>query len=351
VHEVAVVVYTSGTEAQPKGVLHSEATLLYDAASMRRLLDLTADDVFFMPSPLAHITGLLNGVIGPVCVGATTVLQQRWDAAAALRLVADNRCTYSVLATPFLRQMFALPGADAALRSFRLVRCGGADIPADLVAEADALGVTVLRVYGLSEVPTLTCTLPTSSSAQRAATDGLPVDNVRMRLVDDAGRDVGAGEVGHILAAGPEMFLGYVDPALNVSAFTADGLLRTGDLGVVDAAGYLRIVGRAKDVIVRGGENLSAREIEDALRADPGIDDVAVVAVPDPVLGQRACAYVVPAAETSVDLARLRATVVDQGLAVQKTPEHLVLVDDLPRTASGKVRKDELRAMFRPSVR
>jgi cyclohexanecarboxylate-CoA ligase len=342
--DVAVVVYTSGTEAQPKGVMHSAATLLYDTESMRALLDLTQNDVFFMPSPLAHITGLQNGVVTPITVGGSVVLQRRWNPAEALDLIAEHRCTYSVLATPFLQQMFAAPGAAQAMASFRYVRCGGADIPDQLMAQAEAIGVKVLRVYGLSELPTLTCTLPTATASQVRFTDGLPIGDVEIVIADDAGNPVPIGQVGHILAAGPEMFLGYVDPVLNAGAFTPDGLFRTGDLGVFDEDGALQIRGRAKDIIVRGGENLSALEIEEALRTDPAVLDVAVVGVPDPVMGQRARAYLVASPGAHFDIERLKGLIERHGLAVQKTPEQFVLVPELPRTASGKVNKALLRS-------
>jgi cyclohexanecarboxylate-CoA ligase len=342
--EVAVVVYTSGTEARPKGVMHSAATLLYDTDSMRTLLNLTQDDVFFMPSPLAHITGLQNGVVTPIAAGGSVVLQPRWNPGEALELIAEHHCTYSVLATPFLQQMFALPGAAQAMASFRYVRCGGADIPDQLMTQAEASSVKVLRVYGLSELPTLSCTLPTSTTSQVRFTDGLPIGDVEIVIVDDAGMSVPNGQVGHILAAGPEMFLGYVDSSLNAGAFTTDGLFRTGDLGVIDQDGALQIRGRAKDIIVRGGENLSALEIEEALRTDPAVLDVAVVGVPDPVMGQRARAYLVTSPGAHFDIERLKSLIERHGLAVQKTPEQLVLVPELPRTASGKVNKALLRS-------
>ncbi|MFE9096750.1 class I adenylate-forming enzyme family protein [Streptomyces sp. NPDC007264] len=345
--EIAAVVYTSGTESRPKGALHSEAALLYEAASMREVLGLTPDDVFFMPSPLSHITGLLNGVVTPLTMGCTVVLQTRWRAEAAVELIERFGCTYSVLATPFLQQMFALPDARHRLRSFRMVRCGGADIPATLMRAAAEVGVKVLRVYGLSEVPTVTCTRPDDTDAGAAASDGSPLPHIALRIVDDNGADVPAGVSGHVLAAGPEMFLGYADPSLNEGSFTPDGLFRTGDLGAFDEAGRLRITGRAKDIIVRGGENISALEVEEVLREHPGIADVAVVGVPDPVMGQRACAFVVSRGPR-IDSAALRDFVVSAGLAIQKAPEHLVLTDELPRTAAGKVIKTALRDRFVP---
>lgn len=341
-----VVMYTSGTESSPKGALHSHATLAYEAQTMVDLLELDSLDVFFMPSPVAHITGLLNGVITPLKLGVPIVLQARWDAEVALQVIEARGCTYSVLATPFLQQMFALPGASESLRSIRFFRCGGADIPASLMASAEALGVLVLRVWGLSEFPTVTCTRPDASAQVRAETDGVTLPGVVLRVLDDDGIEVATGQIGHLVASGPELFLGYVDPVVTRDALLANGLFRTGDLGVLDSGGNLRITGRAKDIIVRGGENLSAREIEDALRRHPKIHEVSVVAVPDLVMGQRACAFVIPEHDQEVDLAVLRAAVLDAGLAMQKTPEHVRIVQEFPRTAAGKIQKEQLRAQF-----
>lgn len=341
-----VIVYTSGTESRPKGVRHNDYSLLYDSRSMSEFLDLSDRDVFFMPSPLAHITGLLNGIITPVLLGATSVLMDRWSPARALELIAAYGCTYSVMATPFLQQMFAQDGSEAALRSFRFIRCGGADIPATLMAAAERAGVTVLRVYGLSELPTLTCNHPDSTPVQRATTDGMVLPNVEMRILDDAGRVLPAGAVGHIVARGPEMFSGYVDAGLNDGAFTDDGFFRTGDLGALDADGYLRITGRAKDIIVRGGENLSAQEIEEAIRHHPRVADVAVVGVPDDVMGQRACAFVISRDGAAVTVQDLRSAVTGAGLALQKSPEHVRMVEEFPRTPAGKVRKNVLAGTF-----
>lgn len=341
-----VIVYTSGTESRPKGVRHGANSLLYDSRSMSDFLKLDDGDVFFMPSPLAHITGMLNGIITPVLLGSTAVLMDRWNAARALELIARYGCTYSVMATPFLQQMFAEDPSGAALASFRFVRCGGADIPATMMAAAERAGVTVLRVYGLSELPTLTCNHPDSTPEQRATTDGVVLPNVELKILDDAGRVQPPGQVGHIVARGPEMFSGYVDPSLNDGAFTEDGFFRTGDLGVLDEAGYLRIVGRAKDIIVRGGENLSALEIEEAIRLHPRVADVAVVGVPDDMMGQRACAFLVSRDGSAVSLEELRSAVTGAGLALQKSPEHVRMVAELPRTPAGKVRKNVLVTSF-----
>jgi cyclohexanecarboxylate-CoA ligase len=344
--EIAVVLFTSGTESRPKGVLHSQATLLYESRTMLRYLDLSARDVFFAPSPLSHITGLLNGVIAPVELGATAVLQSRWSVPDALDLIRIHRCTYAVMATPFVKGLLDIGGAEG-LRSFRYIRCGGADIPPGLMSQAEQASLTVLRVYGLSELPTVTCTSPSSDREHLMRSDGQPLPNIVLKIVDDDGRELGPGHEGHILAAGPEMCLGYLRAELNGRAFTEDGFLRTGDLGVLDTEGYLQITGRAKDIIVRGGENISALEVEGFISQIPAVAEVAVVGVADPVMGQRACAFIVPAiSSAAIDVSDIRKALISMGVAIQKAPEYVVAVDRLPYTASGKVRKGDLRTRF-----
>ncbi|WP_029429905.1 AMP-binding protein [Blastococcus sp. URHD0036] len=342
--EIAAVLYTSGTESDPKGALHSHTGLAYDSRSMVDFLGLTGDDVFFMPSPLTHVTGLLNGMVGPIILGATVVLQRDWDADRGLELIARHGVTYSVVATPFIQQMFAHPDAAEALSSLRFFRCGGADIPASLMESAQQLGVAILRVYGMTEMPTVTCVPPDAPPDKAALTDGRLIDDTLLRLA--AGGDGRDGAIGEIEVAGPEIFLGYVDSSVNARAFTADGYVRTGDLGSVDADGYVTVAGRSKDIVIRGGENLSAKEIEEALRRGDHVVDVAVVGVPDATLGERACAFVVPGPAGGPGLDELRRLVLDAGLAIQKSPEHVRHVPELPRTASGKVIKAALRQSF-----
>jgi cyclohexanecarboxylate-CoA ligase len=250
-------------------------------------------------------------------------------------------------APTFLRDLARhpdLPSFD--VTSFRLFSCGGADVDPQLVREAAArLGCVAKRVYGSTEFPTITTTGPDDPPARRIESEGRPIGAAEIRLVDEEGTPVGPGREGEILARGPECFLGYLDSTLDADAFTADGWFRTGDLGVVDAEGYLRITGRRKDIIIRKGENISARELEDLLAEMPAVAEVAVVGLPDPGAGETACAVVrCRAGAAPPTLAELGAHLTACGLSRRKLPERLVLVDDFPRTASGKILKRALRA-------
>ena len=271
-------------------------------------------------------------------IGAPVVLVDRWDPAAAVELLDAEACRFMMAATPFLHGLvdeYRRRGHPAPLRHFM---CGGADVPPALVRRAtEALGCHVTRTYGSSEFPTFCSGRPGDGPDITADTDGVPIGPADGRI------DGPPGGPGQLVVRGPELFLGYLDPALNADAFTEDGYFRTGDLATMDGRGAVTIRGRQKDIIIRGGENVSAKEVEDLLFAHPEVAEVAVVAMPDPVLGERGCAFVVPAPGGAPTLAGLTAYLGAQGLARQKFPERLELVDELPVTASGKVQKYLLR--------
>ncbi len=338
------LLYTSGSEAAPKGVLHSDSTLLAECAAQAAYHRLGAHDVFVMPSPTAHVSGLLYGILLPLYLGATAVLMARWDAGQFLALVEAERGTFSGGATPFLQGAVDHPDLDRFdVSSLAVFPCGGADVPPDLIRRAIArLGVRTGRGYGSTEFPSITSSAgPDEPDDKRATTDGRPIGANEVRIVD-----------GEIHARGPELFLGYRDPALDAAAFTPDGWLRTGDLGTLDADGYLTVTGRAKDVVIRKGEKISAREIEELLARHPGVREVAVVALADARTGERACACVVPADPAlPPTLAELGAHLTDLGVSRRKHPEQVEVVRELPLTASGKVAKSELRARFAPADR
>jgi len=333
---VCLLMFTSGTTGRPKGVLHSHRTLLADAQSIADLYRMRAD-VVYMPSPVGHVTGLVYGVLMPLLMGGSCVLQAEWDAGAGADLIERHGGTVCVGATPFLRGLtdeYRRRGQRSALRAFI---CGGADVPPSLVREAEAaLGATVARAYGLTEMPTVTCGGPGDPEAIRADTDGRLTGSSQARLATPAG---GSGE---LEVRGPELCLGYLDPADTAASFTADGWFRTGDLARLGADQDVTIVGRAKDIVVRGGENISMKEVEDYLAAHPHIADVAIVGVPDDVLGERACAFVV-ARGGAPTLAELASYLSAQGIARHKLPEFLLVVQALPRTLSGKIQKFRLR--------
>jgi len=343
---IALLLYTSGSTAEPKGVLHSHDTLLAEARSLGPVHGLGPDDVTLMPSPLAHVSGIVHALLVPAVFGTTAVLMERWDPGAALALLARERVTYMVGAPTFLRDLAhhpALPRHDVS--SLRLFSCGGADVDPRLVREAAArLGCVAKRVYGSTEFPTITTTGPDDPPERRTDSEGRPIGAAEIQLVDDDGRPVGAGEEGEILARGPELFLGYRDARLDAEAFTADGWFRTGDLGVRDADGFLRITGRKKDIIIRKGENISAREVEELLATHPAVAEVAVVGVKDAAAGEIACAVVrCRPGVAPPTLAALCEHLLAAGLSKRKLPERLDVVAELPRAASGKVAKRVLR--------
>lgn len=332
--EVALLLWTSGSTADPKGVLHSHRTLIHEARQVGATCRLGPDDRVFMASPLTHVTGLVFGAVLPVDLAVTSVLLDRWDPERAVDLVEAHRCTFTVSATTFLLGMTRVHEDRATRSSLRVFVCGGAEVGPELVRRSvRAMGTRVVRCYGSTELPTFSIGDPFGDPDDAAETDGVPVPLSAWRTDP---------ETGELLVTGAELFLGYLDDQLDADAFTEDRFFRTGDVVTIDDRGA-RVVGRTKDIIIRGGENLSAIEMEDHLAQHPDVLEVAVVAVPDAVLGGRACAYVVPAAGASPDLAALREFLVGRGLAIQKTPERLEVVTGLPRTASGKVQKFRLR--------
>jgi cyclohexanecarboxylate-CoA ligase len=351
---VALLVYTSGTTADPKGVLHSHETLLAEARSLEPVHALTAADTVLMPSPLTHISGIVHALLVPAVTGTTAVLLDRWDAGDALARMAAARVTYMVGAPTFLRDLAHHPDAASAdVASFRLFSCGGADVDPGLVQEAAArLRCVAKRVYGSTEFPTVTTTGPGDPPERRVDSEGRPIGANEIRVVDEDGTARPPGREGEIHARGPECFLGYRDPALDAEAFTADGWFRTGDLGTVDADGWLRITGRRKDIIIRKGENISARELEDLIAAHPAVAEVAVVGVPDAAAGEIACAVLrARDGHPPPTLADLTAHLAARGLSRRKLPERLEVVQDFPRTASGKIVKRTLRDRLRGAVR
>ena len=342
----AVLMYTSGTTADPKGVQHSHRTLLAEATS--RVYTLNGPGARHLGLfPPGHMAGLLS-LLRILLLGTPTVIMQAWDAALAATLIDRHAVTSCGGAPVQLSGLLDQQAAGTAtLATLRECLTGAAPVPPSLIERADAAGITAFRSYGSSEHPTVSAGTITDSLARRAGTDGRLLAGNQVRLVDADCRDVPTGRDGEILTRGPELFMGYTDPALNGAAFLPGGWFRTGDVGRTDADGYLTVTDRLKDIIIRGGENISAKEVEDLLVTHPAVADVAVIPAPDQALGERVCAVVVARPGFTFDVAQAREHFAAAGVARQKMPEVVVLVDDLPRTPSGKVRKDVLRAARR----
>jgi cyclohexanecarboxylate-CoA ligase len=341
--------YTSGTTADPKGVLHTPSTLGAVLRYQAQLFPPSPDDRSLLQFPLTHIGGLVMFVMQPIRWGSSTVYMEAYDPELAIDLIARHAVTSAGGPPAILQGMFAAKSyAPEKLRTVKTSGSGAADVSPELMrALRDTFDTFAFRSYGLTECPMFTCGRHGDAEEKLHGTDGRPVPGAIARLVDQHGQPVPPGVEGEIEAYGPQLCVGYLDPALN-TAFTPDGFFRTGDLAIADAEGFIRITGRRKDIIIRKGENLSAKGIEDELAAHPAVADVAVIGVPDPQRGERVCACVVmrPGHDT-LTLAAIREFMKTRRVMVQKIPEQLELLDELPRNATGKVRKDMLRQRFR----
>lgn len=349
---VMMVMYTSGTTGRPKGVLHTHYGFDHRVRGMGEAWGIGPDDIVFMPSPVTHITGAFWAFDMPWVRGSQSVLVDVWQADEGVRIIDSNRCTVSGGATPFLQQFLdTARDRPGALSSLRLFFCGGTTVSPDLVMQASAAFPDCLffRAYGSTECTTTTYGIRDRAHAELGATtDGEVVYPTEVRIVDPAGETpVPEGEEGEILVRGPEQFAGYLHPADNDGAFTDDGFFRMGDLGRRVQDDYLVITGRKKDIIIRSGENISPKEVEDLLFTHPAVAEVAIVAMPSAATGEKGCAFIIPRPGASIDLPEIRRFLDEMGLARQKFPEHLELVDDLPRVPSGKVKKDVLRIRAR----
>lgn len=344
--DVAVVAYTSGTTSDPKGVMHSHQTMLSELRHMTGWI--TPGKSNLMASPVTHATGMLGAVLGPLNVSAEIHLLDRWDPAHALEVMLTAGIGGGTGAAVFLAGLLDHPTfTPAHAANMSRIGLGGAPVPVALGERAAAHGIAIIRAYGSTEHPSTTGCQFDDPADVRHGTDGRPMPGVEVKLLDDDGGLVAPGLAGEIYSRGPELCLGYTDTALN-DAFDADGWYRTGDIGVIDANGFLTITDRAKDIIIRGGENLSAAEIEMALESLSGVAEVAVVAAPDERLGEHACAVIrMHAGAEPVTMPDLVNHLSTRGLARQKWPEELHIVADFSRTASGKIRKVDLRRWLR----
>ncbi|TXI64852.1 AMP-binding protein [Mycolicibacterium mageritense] len=331
---VRMILYTSGTTGRPKGVLHSHRSI---NALIRQLQEhwlIEPGDAFLVPSPIAHIGGSIYAFECPLLLGTTAILMQRWNADDGVALMTQHGCTHMAGATPFLEQLLAAAErACTRLPELKVFICGGASVPPSLIRRATTYfdRAVVSRVYGSTEVPVTTVgSLRPGDVDHAAETDGRP-GCAEIRLVS-----------GEIRARGPQMLLGYLHPEDN--AFDDQGFFRTGDLGRWVDGDYLTVTGRAKDLIIRNGENISPKEIEDILVGQLGITEIAVVGLPDARTGERACAVIVTSDGAAPDVAALGRLLADVGVARFKTPEQVEIWDTLPRNDAGKVLKHRIRA-------
>jgi acyl-CoA synthetase len=345
----ALVLFTSGTTAQPKGVRHDSRSLLAEVNSYRRSAELTAGDVIFNPAPIAHVGALVISVLVPWCVGAPVVLLSKWDSRRAREAITRERVTFAVGAPYFLNELVALyESSDFCGHRLSKFQTGAAPTGSALLARADRVGIAAWRAWGMTEAPTISYAAADDPLDRRANFDGRVEPQSQVIAVDEAGVALPAGREGHLLLRSPKQMMGYVRDA--DATRHPGGWLATGDVGMVDCDGWVRITGRIKDIINRGGEKFSAREIENALCDHPAIEAAAVLGVSEQRLGEQVVAYVTtrpgqcyPGLSAIIDYLQRRR------MAPQKYPVAITVLEALPMTATGKVHKHALAQLWENS--
>ncbi len=343
-NDVMELLYTSGTTGEPKGVMHTANTLTSNIHPYCERLRLGADDIVLMASPMAHQTGFMYGLMMPVMLKATAVLQDVWDPKRAAKIIEQERVTFTMASTPFLSDLTdAASSGPCDVSSLRIFLAAGAPIPRVLVERATkALGANIVSAWGMTENGAVTTTKLEDPEEKTFFTDGCALPGMEICVVGPDNKTLPAGQEGLLKTRGCSNFVGYLKRP-QLYAHDADDWFDTGDLAKIDADGYVRITGRAKDIIIRGGENIPVIEIEGLLFRHPAVQAVAIVGMPDQRLGERACAFVVPKAGQSFSFDDMVAFLELQKIAKQYLPERLEIVQDLPRTPSGKVQKFKLR--------
>jgi acyl-CoA synthetase (AMP-forming)/AMP-acid ligase II len=341
---VQMVLYTSGTTGMPKGVLHSHNSIRALIRQLGQHWRVSPGDTFLVPSPISHIGGSIYSFEAPLLLGSRAVLMERWEPDQAVQLIDSERCTHTAGATPFLEQLLAAAQrAGTHLPSLKVFICGGASVPPSLVRQGAAYfaDAAVTRVYGSTEVPVITVgVLDRADVAHAAETDGRP-GIAEVKLTDADGNSVAEGE---IRARGPQMLRGYLHPADEATVFDDEDYYRTGDIGRWIDGNYLTVTGRLKDIIIRNGENIAPKEIEDLLVDHPDILAVTVVGLPDAKTGERACAVIVPRNRPGPNVESIQTYLRAQGIATFKIPEQVEIWESLPKNDTGKVLKHKVRS-------
>lgn len=346
--DITQLMYTSGTTGEPKAVMHSANTLLANVIPCAAQLRLGADDVLLVASPMAHQTGFMYGLMMPIVLRASAVLQDTWEPKTAVALIREHGCSFTMVSTPLLTDLARTVTEPAQeVPTLRSVLCAGAPIPGPLVEHArKALGTKIVSGWGMTENGAVTMTGLDDDDVLASSTDGRPLPGVEIKVVDVDGSTLPVGQSGQLLVRACSNFGGYLQrPQWNGT--DAQGWFDTGDLARIDAKGYVRITGRSKDVIIRGGENIPVVEIESLLYKHPAIAMAAIVAYPDERLGERACATVALKAGQRLDFAGMVAHLEAQKVARNYMPERLLVMPALPATPSGKIQKFKLREMLR----
>lgn len=339
--DVALVLCTSGTTGGNKGVMLTHNNIIFSEDMFNRELGLDENDIMFMPAPLHHATGFHHGVIAPMLMGAKLVLEEKFTCQGAIDLMNREKCTYSMGATPFIYDILRhMEEQGGSLPHLKFYLCGGAPVPGYMVRKADAYGIRLCEVYGSTESVPHVFVRPDEALDLDGRTSGRAMTGVEVRVVDESGQDVPPGVTGEEISRGPNVFVGYLkDQEATDRALTDDGWFYSGDLCVSDGKGNIHIVGRKKDMIVRGGENLNSNEIDNDIEGCPGVRDHAIVGMPDERMGERICAFVVTEPGVTVTLEDMTRYMIEKHVQKRYWPERVEMTDKIPRTASGKVKK------------
>jgi cyclohexanecarboxylate-CoA ligase len=350
--DVTQLIYTSGTTGEPKGVMHTANTVMANIIPYAERLHLNADDVVLMASPMAHQTGFMYGLMMPIMLKSSAVLLDVWEPLRAIDLIRSEGASFTMASTPFLTDLAKnVEESGQAVPTLRTFLCAGAPIPGPLVEQArSVLGTKIVSAWGMTENGAVTLIELNDPDERAFTTDGLPLPGVELKVVGDDGVALPSGEAGKLYVRSCSNFGGYLKRA-HLNGTDADGWFDTGDLARLDTQGYVRITGRSKDVIIRGGENIPVVEIESLLYRHPAIAMAAIVSYPDERLGERACAVVVLKPNQTLDLPSLVDYLKSQKVAVQYIPEKLVIRDAMPATPSGKIQKFKLREILREQIK
>ncbi len=341
--DITLILCTSGTTKGSKAALFTNESIIYSERVFNEHYGLTANDSIFMPAPLNHATGLHHGIISPMLRGAGLVLQERFECSKAVEILNREKCTYSMGATPFVYDLIKqLDESGRELPNLKFYICGGAPVPASLVKHAyDAHNILVCECYGSTESVPHIGVKPADCLENAGATAGTAMGEIQVKIVDKDRKELPIGSVGEEASKGKNIFAGYKnDPELTAEAIDGDGWFYSGDLAVMDEKGQVKIVGRIKDIIIRGGENLNSNRIDEGLEGYPNISDHAVIGMPDERLGERICAFVVPTENAVVTKDSICRYLKEKGVIKRYWPERVEMIDKIPRTESGKIKKN-----------